>query len=116
MAEDRLLSTLIAPESTKNEDHDADATSINTTIREIRKENRDEDRIPRDLDFIFNPEKDNYEPKKTVSAFNDNYIQCGSIGNKDKTLLPKDYLEVIRPYLNHMINNTGLRFKTFLQR
>ena len=116
MAEDRLLSTLIAPESTKNEDHDADATSINTTIREIRKENRDEDRIPRDLDFIFNPEKDNYEPKKTVSAFNDNYIQCGSIGNKDKTLLPKDYLEVIRPYLNHMINNTGLRSKTFLQR
>ena len=66
MAEDRLLSALIAPESTKNEDHDADPTSINATIREIRKENRDEDRILRYLDFIFNPEKNNYEPKKLL--------------------------------------------------
>ena len=28
------------------------------TIREIRKENRDEDKIPRDLDFTFDLEKD----------------------------------------------------------
>ena len=51
-----------------------DPTKINKTIREIRKENFDEDKILRDLDFTFDPEKDHYEPKKTVRAFNNNYI------------------------------------------
>ena len=48
---DRLLSALIASESTKNEDHDTDPANINKTIREIRKENHDEDKIHRGLDF-----------------------------------------------------------------
>ena len=51
------------------------------TITEIRRENRDEDKILRDLDFIFDPKKDHYEPKKTVSAFNNNYIQYESVGD-----------------------------------
>ena len=71
----------------------------------MRKENRDEDKILRDMDFTFNPEKDHYEPKETVSDFNNNYIEYESIGDKDKALLLKDYLDVIRPYLSHMINN-----------
>ena len=37
MSKDRLLSVLIASESTKNKDHDADRANINKTIREIRK-------------------------------------------------------------------------------
>ena len=37
------------------------------TIRKIKEENRDVDKMLRDLDFIFDPEKDYYEPKKTVS-------------------------------------------------
>ena len=57
------------------------------------------------MDFTFDPEKDHYEPKKTVCAFNNNYIQYESIGDKDKTLLPKAYLDVIRQYLSHMLNN-----------
>ena len=70
-------------ESIRKEDYDAhktvkttmpDPTKINKTIREIRKENFDEDKILRDLDFTFDPEKDHYEPKKTVRAFNNNYI------------------------------------------
>ena len=54
---------------------------------------------------MFDPEKDHYEPKKTVAGFNNNYIQYECIGDKEKTLLPKDYLDVIRPYLSHIINN-----------
>ena len=78
MSEDRLLSALNASESvkeseknfddtesTRNEDNDADEilktttpdpTNINKTIREIRQENRDEDKTLRDLRFLLDPE------------------------------------------------------------
>ena len=48
MPEDKLISALNASESVKN-------------IRELRKENLDEDKILRD--FLFDPEKDHYDPK-----------------------------------------------------
>ena len=47
MSEDKLLSAPNESESVK-------------TITEIRKEYRGEDKILRDLDFIFDPEKDHY--------------------------------------------------------
>ena len=81
-----------------------DLTKINETIREIRKENRNEDKILTDLDFSFHSEK-HQELKKTVAAFNNNYIQYESIGDKEKSFLPKDCLDVMRPYLSPMINN-----------
>ena len=77
--------------------------SKNKTIKEIRKESHDEDKILRDLDFIFDPEKIIMSPKK-LSAFNNNYIQYESTGDKDKTLTIKKYLDMIRPYLNNIIN------------
>ena len=49
----------------------------------------------RDLDFIFNPEKDHYEPKKTASTFNNNYIKYENRGDKDKSLSIKEYIDVI---------------------
>ena len=67
MSEDRLLSAqnqrkkseknLDDTKSTRNEDYDADKALKKKTINEIRKENRDEDKILRDLDFTFYPEK-----------------------------------------------------------
>ena len=57
------------------------------------------------MDFIFDPEKDHYEPKKTVSTFNNNYIPYERMGNKDKYLPIKEYSDVIRPYLSDIINN-----------
>ena len=60
-----------------------DPVNINKTIREIRKENRDEGKIFRDLRFLLDPGKDQYKPVETVSAFDNNYIQYESIGNKD---------------------------------
>ena len=88
----KLLSILDASESVK-------------TIREIRKENHANGKILRDLGFIFDPEKDHNEPKNTVSAFNDNYIQYESMGDRDKNISTKEYIDVIRPYLGDMINN-----------
>ena len=43
--------------------------------------------------------------KKTVSAFNNNYIQYESIGDKDKNLSIKEYIHIIRPYLSDTMNN-----------
>ena len=105
MSEDRLLSALNASESvkeseknfddtelTRNEDYDADEilkvtmpdpTKINKTIREIRKENYDEDKKLRGLRFLLDPEKDHHKPVKSVIAFNNNYIQYEIIGDKE---------------------------------
>ena len=104
MPEDRLLSSLNAWESVKESETMSDPKKINTTIREIRRENRDEDKILTDLRFFHNRanknkiireirkenrdkdeilrdlrfllylEKDHYKPIKTDSAFNNNYI------------------------------------------
>ena len=90
MFKDKLLGTLNKSEPTK-------------TRREMRKENHNKDKIHNDLDFIFDPEKDHYEPKKTVNTFNNNCIQYGSMADKDKNLFVKEYLDVIRLYLSDMI-------------
>ena len=36
---------------------------------------------------------------------NGNYIEYESKGDKDKNLAPKEYLNIIRPYLSDMIND-----------
>ena len=36
---------------------------------------------------------------------NGNYIEYESKGDKDKNLSPKEYLNIIRPYLSDMIND-----------
>ena len=46
-----------------------------------------------------------YQPIKTTSALNNNYIEYESKGDKDKKLLPTEYVSMIKPYLNDMINN-----------
>ena len=53
--------------------------------------------------------KDYYKPRKTKSAFNGNYIEYESKGDKDKNLSPKEYLGMIRPYLSNMLNNDKTR-------
>ena len=42
---------------------------------------------------------------KTNSAFNGNHIEYQSKGGKDKNLSPKEYLDMIRPYLSDIIND-----------
>ena len=59
----------------------------------------------RDLEFLLDPEKNNSRAKKIVSAFNNNYIQYESIGDKDKSLSIREYIDIIRPYLSDIINN-----------
>ena len=61
----------------------------------------------RDVVNLFNQstDKDYYKPIKTKSAFNGNYIEYESNGDKDKNLSAKKYLNMIRPYLSDIIND-----------
>ena len=43
--------------------------------------------------------------KLLVLFFNSNNIKYESIGDKDKNLLIKEYIDIIRPYLSDIINN-----------
>ena len=71
----------------------------------MRKKNRDKNFILRNLTFLFDPEKDHYEPQNTVSAFYDDYIKYENIGDKSKTLTIKEYFDMIRSYLSDIIND-----------
>ena len=48
---------------------------------------------------------DYYKPIKNNSAFNSNYIKYRSNEDKDKNLSPKEYLDMIKPYLSNIIND-----------
>ena len=74
-------------------------------IKEIKKENRYENKIIKDLRVLYELEEDYYEPQKIQSAFDDNYIEYESNGDKDKRLSIEEYLNTIRPYLSSIIND-----------
>ena len=61
----------------------------------------------KDVGSLFNwsTDKGYYEPIKTKSAFNSNYIEYWSNGDKDKGLLAKTCHNRIRPYLSNIIND-----------
>ena len=48
---------------------------------------------------------DNYKAVRISNAFSSNYIEYKSNRNKDKTLLIKDYLDEIKPYLINLTND-----------
>ena len=55
--------------------------------------------------FDLSIDEDYYKPIIVNGAFNNNYIQYKSKGNKGKILTPIEYLDMIRPYLSDMIND-----------
>ena len=62
----------------------------------------------RDIKNLFNKpvDKDYYKPIKITNGFDNrnNYIEYESKGDKDKILLPEEYLNMIRPYLSDIVN------------
>ena len=61
----------------------------------------------RDTKNLFEEvDEDYYKPIKTInSAFNNNYIEYESKGDKNKNLSTKESLDIIKPYLRDMIND-----------
>ena len=60
-------------------------------------------------------EKVYHKPIKIKGAFNNNYIEYETRGDKDKTLSLEDYLNIIRPSLRDVINNHKTRGKWKIQ-
>ena len=60
----------------------------------------------RQIENLFDEiNEDYYKPIKTKGAFNNNYIEYESRGDKDKRLSVREYLYMIIPYLENMIRN-----------
>ena len=61
----------------------------------------------KEIEYLFNKinDEDYYEPIKTKHAFDHDYMEYESRGDKDNNLSLEEYLEIIRPYLIDMINN-----------
>ena len=55
--------------------------------------------------FDLSVDEDYYKPLKINDAFNSNYIECESKKDNNKTLLIKEYFNMIRPYLRDIMNN-----------
>ena len=62
-----------------------------------------------DTGNLFWEVDDYYKPIKTKCAFNGNYIEYESKGDKDKNVSPKEYLDMTKPYLRDMINDHKTR-------
>ena len=67
----------------------------------------------RDVENLLNQltDDDYYKPIKTKGAFNGNYIEYESRGDKNKKLSVKEYLCMIIPYLRDMINDHKTEIK-----
>ena len=65
------------------------------------------DRIITDIRTLVEQEKeeDYYKPKRVDNFWNNNYIDYGSNGDKNRVLLLKEYLNRIKPYLRDIIIN-----------
>ena len=63
----------------------------------------------KDVRNLFNQSinEDYYKPIKTTNGFDNknNYIEYESKEDKDKILLPEEYLNMIRPHLSDLIND-----------
>ena len=54
--------------------------------------------------FDLSIDKDYYKPVRINNALNSNYVEYESIGDKDKALTFKEYLNMIKPCLRDIIN------------
>ena len=71
------------------------------------------DIIVRDMRKLFEKEEDYYKPVRVDNFYSNNYIECESNGDRNKTLSIKEYLQIIRPCLKDIINN--LKKKQYME-
>ena len=79
--------------------------------KEIKKENQDDDEMIRDLRFLYEPEEDYYEPRKTKGAFGSNDVEYESNGDIGETSSIEGYLNKVRPYLSDIRDKHKDRWK-----
>ena len=62
-------------------------------------------RVIRDIRTRFEEVRDYFEPKRVSNFWNNNYIEHGTNGDKNRNLSLDKYLNKIQPYLKNIINN-----------
>ena len=91
----RCVWRLKEAEKTKNKKKQSEENIIkvinNTTIRDIKN--------------LYEQEEDYYKPVRTGSFYGNNYIDYESERDINKTLLIKEYIDEIKPYLKHIKDN-----------
>ena len=79
--------------------------NIRNLIR-LEKDRNIKDRVLRNIRILSESDKEDYDkPIRTGNAFNSNYIEYESNGDKDKTLSVKEYLHETKPHLDNLIDN-----------
>ena len=75
------------------------------------------DRILRDIKnpFEHKEEKNCYKPVSVINFWSNNYIEHKRNGDRNKTPSVEEYLNKIRPYLKHIINNLKKSNKSKIQ-
>ena len=96
-------------EEQEKKQHTKELKKIKKPLEKLKKSHDRDDQDYKGIRYIenlFNKiDEDYYKPIKTKGAFNNNYIEYESRGDKDKNLSLEDYLDIIRPFLRDMINN-----------
>ena len=81
-----------------------------------KKDNDIKDKIIRDIRFLLETEEgDYYEPIRTCNAFDDNFIEHESKGDKNKIVSIEEYLNGIKRYLSKMINDHKIQGEQKIQ-
>ena len=96
-------------EEQEKKQHAKELKKIKKSLEKLKKYHDKDDQDYKGIRYIenlFNKiDEDYYKPIKTKDAFNNNYIEYESRGDKDKRLSVSEYLYMIIPYLENMINN-----------
>ena len=69
----------------------------------------------RDVKEEMSISEDYYKPIITKSSLNNNYIQYESRGDKNKILTVNECMDIIRPYLEHIINDHKIQSEWEIQ-
>ena len=89
----------------ENEIEDNIIKDIRKFFKSKGKVNAIKDNVLRDIRTLFESDEDHYyKPIRTNNAFSNNYIEYESSNDKNKSFSVKEYLNMIRPYLSHVIN------------
>ena len=64
-----------------------------------------EDRIIRDIKKLFEQDEYYYKPVRLCNFYSNYYVEYENNGDRTRTLLIKEYLDEIKPYLKDIINS-----------
>ena len=90
----------------KTEIDDTIIKDIKNLFRLKKETDANNERVIRDIENLFDHEaEDYYKPVKAGHFWSNNYIECGSDGDRNITLSIEEYLNKIRPYLKYIISD-----------